>query len=94
MKLEGDRSKQYWKFEKVLSALTHSACTLTYFILISEEEQQYGPEKGPEDEEDPINPLVDALFDEVENLRLQVCVFLNFCFELSFLLFCRFSNLK
>jgi hypothetical protein len=30
-----------------------------------------------EDEDEPINPLVDALFDEVENLRMQVCVVLS-----------------
>lgn len=30
-------------------------------------------EPGMEDEDDePINPLVDALFDEIETLRMQV----------------------
>jgi len=36
---------------------------------------------APEDEEndedsddEPINPLVDALFDEIEDLRLRVCI--------------------
>jgi hypothetical protein len=28
-----------------------------------------------DDDDEPINPLVDALFDEVENLRMKVCVF-------------------
>lgn len=33
-------------------------------------------ETGDDDDDDePINPLVDALFDEVENLRLQACAF-------------------
>jgi kinesin family protein 20 len=26
-----------------------------------------------DDDDEPINPLVDALFDEVENLRMKVC---------------------
>jgi kinesin family protein 20 len=28
-----------------------------------------------DDDDEPINPLVDALFDEVENLRMKVYVF-------------------
>jgi hypothetical protein len=32
------------------------------------------PDDGNVDDDDePINPLVDALFDEVESLRMQVC---------------------
>ena len=38
---------------------------LTYYV----EEQSNEPEQ---DDDEPMNPLVDALFDEVENLRLQV----------------------
>jgi kinesin family protein 20 len=38
---------------------------LTYYA----EEQPNEPEQ---DDDEPMNPLVDALFDEVENLRLQV----------------------
>jgi hypothetical protein len=30
-------------------------------------------EEGENDDE-PTNPLIDALFDEVENLRMQVCL--------------------
>jgi kinesin family protein 20 len=42
--------------------------------VLEEDEQQYGPDKDQEEEDDdPINPLVDALFDEVEHLRMQVC---------------------
>lgn len=39
-------------------------------------EDEPAQEEGDNDEEGdfPINPLVDALFDEVESLRLQVCV--------------------
>jgi len=31
-----------------------------------------------DDDDEPINPLVDALFDEVENLRMKVCAVLRF----------------
>jgi hypothetical protein len=31
-------------------------------------------EAEEDDADEPINPLVDALFDEVENLRMQVCL--------------------
>lgn len=31
-----------------------------------------GNVEDDDDDEDPINPLVDALFDEVEDLRMQV----------------------
>lgn len=43
---------------------------LTWSFLTEDAPQ----EEGDKDEDDdyPINPLVDALFDEVENLRLQV----------------------
>ena len=43
---------------------------LTWSVLTEDAPQ----EEGDKDEDDdyPINPLVDALFDEVENLRLQV----------------------
>lgn len=40
---------------------------LTYYA----EEQPNEPEQ---DDGEPMNPLVDALFDEVENLRLQVSI--------------------
>ncbi|KAF8202929.1 kinesin-like protein [Pholiota molesta] len=41
--------------------------------VLEEDEQQYGPDKDQEEEDDdPINPLVDALFDEVEHLRMQI----------------------
>ena len=39
---------------------------LTYY---AEDEQ---PDERDQEDGEPINPLVDALFDEVENLRLQV----------------------
>ena len=32
------------------------------------------PDEQEQDDDEPINPLVDALFDEVENLRLKVCI--------------------
>ena len=38
------------------------------------EEQPTEPEQ---DDDEPMNPLVDALFDEVENLRLQVSITVN-----------------
>jgi hypothetical protein len=33
------------------------------------------PGDDENDDDGPINPLVDALFDEVERLRMQVLVF-------------------
>jgi hypothetical protein len=44
---------------------------LTYYA----EEQPNEPEQG---DDEPMNPLVDALFDEVENLRLQVSMTIDF----------------
>jgi hypothetical protein len=43
-------------------------------MFLAEDEPMVEPGKDDDDDDDPINPLVDALFDEVENLRLQVSV--------------------
>ncbi|KAF9481717.1 kinesin-domain-containing protein [Pholiota conissans] len=41
--------------------------------VLEEDEQPYAQEKDEEEDDDyPINPLVDALFDEVEHLRMQI----------------------
>ena len=55
----------------------------------------------PEDDDDdePINPLVDALFDEVEDLRMQVCILISLldgttADKESFLFGRSFSNLR
>jgi hypothetical protein len=37
---------------------------------VTEDEDRAEPE---DDDDEPINPLVDALFDEVEELRMRVC---------------------
>ena len=44
---------------------------LTLFLDFVEDEPQDEVDQDNEDDQ-PTNPLVDALFDEVENLRLQV----------------------
>jgi len=51
-----------------------SSFTLCYDKLTpsSEDEPTEDKDRDPDDNDDPINPLVDALFDEVEYLRLQV----------------------
>ncbi|PPQ62776.1 hypothetical protein CVT24_000470 [Panaeolus cyanescens] len=41
-------------------------------VLEVREEDEPQTEHDKEDDDEPINPLVDALFDEVENLRLQL----------------------
>lgn len=38
--------------------------------LATEDEE---PDADGDDNDEPINPLVDALFDEIEALRMQVC---------------------
>lgn len=43
-------------------------------MFLAEDEPIVEPGKDDDDDDDPINPLVDALFDEVENLRFQVSV--------------------
>ena len=43
-----------------------------HLCFLAEDEPVIEP--GKDDDDDPINPLVDALFDEVESLRLQVSV--------------------
>jgi len=45
-------------------------------MFLAEDEPTVEPGKD-DDDDDPINPLVDALFDEVENLRLQVSVIMS-----------------
>jgi len=48
-----------------------------------------------DDDDEPINPLVDALFDEVENLRMKVCFALLLLFNaLMIYLGYSFSNLR
>jgi heat shock protein HspQ len=42
---------------------------LTYYA-----EEQPNELEQDDDDGEPMNPLVDALFDEVENLRLQVSI--------------------
>lgn len=44
---------------------------MSSYALIPEDEPNEGPQEDDSDDE-PINPLVDALFDEVEDLRIQV----------------------
>lgn len=53
-----------------------SICKATYanlkdLILKKEDEEPDGSERDEFDDE-PINPLVDALFDEIEDLRMRV----------------------
>lgn len=40
-------------------------------MLVEDEEPSDG-DRGDEDDDEPINPLVDALFDEIETLREKV----------------------
>ncbi|KAG6837857.1 hypothetical protein H0H93_013010 [Arthromyces matolae] len=40
--------------------------------VLEEDEPNDDQEEGSNDDDEPINPLVDALFDEVENLRMQL----------------------
>ena len=42
--------------------------------MIEDEDQGDGADAGEDDDDDdePINPLVDALFDEIESLRMQL----------------------
>ena len=40
--------------------------------VVRAEDEEMG--EVEEDDDEPINPLVDALFDEVEKLRMQACV--------------------
>jgi kinesin family member 20 len=44
---------------------------MTVLTYNAEDEQ---PDERDQEDGEPINPLVDALFDEVENLRLQVSI--------------------
>lgn len=48
------------------------AGTYIEYSIVYVEDEEMGETGDDEDDDEPINPLVDALFDEVENLRLQV----------------------
>lgn len=50
--------------------------SLAYRLFVDDEPHE---EPDRDQDDDPINPLVDALFDEVEHLRLQVCQLLQCC---------------
>lgn len=43
-------------------------------IVLTRHIEDEQPDERDQDDGEPINPLVDALFDEVENLRLQVSI--------------------
>lgn len=42
------------------------------YHALSDTEDEEMAEEDDDDDDEPINPLVDALFDEVERLRMQV----------------------
>ncbi|KAH7915155.1 kinesin-domain-containing protein [Hygrophoropsis aurantiaca] len=41
-------------------------------LEVFEEEEELRPDEEDDDDDEPINPLVDALFDEIEELRLRL----------------------
>ena len=70
MDLAGRRAKRTSKCSKVRLSRLNVAC-LSNSGHTEDEEIDDGEETSVEDDE-PINPLVNALFDEVEELRLQL----------------------
>lgn len=42
--------------------------------ITSTPEDEENDDQGGDSDDEPINPLVDALFDEIEDLRLRVCI--------------------
>lgn len=72
MTLEGNPWKLYSKFVKVRFKDSLPSENL---LFSTEEERHFvlGKDFEEDEDDDPINPLVDALFDEIEHLRLQVC---------------------
>lgn len=41
---------------------------------LNPEDEEVNDDQEEDSEDEPINPLVDALFDEIEDLRLRVCM--------------------
>jgi len=67
--VERRRVKLFWRCSKVFSRVA-MAVRMANILLFAEDEPNEEQEDDSDDE--PINPLVDALFDEVEDLRMQV----------------------
>ena len=61
-----------WKFLKVCVNASHQYLKLTS-LRAEDEEPDY-----VDDDDEPINPLVDALFDEIETLRVRVSYIVPF----------------
>lgn len=43
-------------------------------IISTPEDEEVNDDREEDSDDEPINPLVDALFDEIEDLRLRVCM--------------------
>lgn len=43
-------------------------------IICNPEDEEVNDDQEEDSDDEPINPLVDALFDEIEGLRLRVCM--------------------
>lgn len=44
------------------------------FLILTLEDEEANDDQEENSDDQPINPLVDALFDEIEDLRLRVCL--------------------
>lgn len=42
--------------------------------MFNPEDEEANDDREEDSDDEPINPLVDALFDEIEDLRLRVCM--------------------
>lgn len=43
-----------------------------HFLMSTPEDEEVNDDQEEDSDDEPINPLVDALFDEIEDLRLRV----------------------
>ncbi|KAJ8593261.1 kinesin-domain-containing protein [Rhizopogon salebrosus TDB-379] len=56
----------------ISSVLPNKKVSEAHLEVLEEDEEAKEDDEGEEDDDEPINPLVDALFDEIEDLRLQL----------------------
>ena len=66
----GKPARRNWRYWRVCGHIPTTSCSVLNY-LSEDEEIDDGEETSVEDDE-PINPLVNALFDEVEELRMQL----------------------